>query len=132
MQPYINGWIGTLAVTANGGKYRPVSGSTAALGMVEGSGYDAALTFSDGGITTLTVNAIIRPPVLVTIAAPTTLVINNTTGAISGKFVSGATTLLFNGLLVPDATTADPFDAKGVGYFVAGSRSGAVALSPIP
>lgn len=120
------------AITAQGGKYRAVSGSTAALGMVEGSGYDATLTVQDGGIATQNISAIIRPPVLITVAAPTTLSINNVTGAFSGKFKSGALLLSFTGMLIPDAGTPDPFDTVGVGYFIAGTHSGSVTLAPVP
>ena len=122
--PYMDGWANSLTVDVKGGKYYPVSGSTAPLGMADGSGYDAQLTF---GLPSIAIPqwggaALIPPSGPITPPLRSRIVITNATGAISGElwapaFGSSTSTKPFVGLLIPDTSTADPFDAAGVGYY---------------
>ena len=140
------GWATTVSLTASGGKYHPVSGSGIVMGIVSGTGNNAKLAFQDGGVSAATtspnLSLRIDSPVMVTIAAPDKLTIVNSTGAFSGsfRFVTGTGSVMvpFQGLIVPDTTTPDPFDGTGEGFFLLPGAasvvtgSGMVSLSAGP
>ncbi len=152
---YAFGWQSPFNLSVTGGRYRPVSGSTSALGLTEDTGYGARFAFKGAGL-------ILYPPLPLTILPPLqtasfssfngvkpieTLKISNSTGALSGQFgiyYHPAVPVVFSGLLVPDPTTTDPFDTNGVGYFMLepntskpnntgpGAISGAIELTRAP
>lgn len=146
---YASGWEVPLALTARGGKYRPAAGATLPLDAPESSGNNARLSLQDGGIEA--VGALTNPQnfgvqiastTKVTIAAPHKIKLTNTTGVFSGSVTLGEGSLRkvipFQGLLVPDASTANAFDSEGFGYFILPSttpgvsRSGAAVLELDP
>ncbi len=142
---YASGWETPLEPVAQGGKYRPTVGATLPLDAQVATGDNAELSLQDGGIELVGSNEnpksfgvqIINSK-KVTIAAPHKLKVTSTTGAFSGTVTLGEGStrrvIPFQGLLVPDTTTANPFDSEGFGFFILQSpeptvsRSGAVFL----
>lgn len=140
---YRTGWTPVMNLTASGGRYRPVSGSTAILNVADTGVNNARMIFQDGGVEAFasnptTGNFRLSAPVLVSNALPHTLTITNATGAFRGTAKLGAKAVAFQGMIVPDASSPDPFDGRGHGYFLlpttaAGvTRSGMVIVEAIP
>jgi Calx-beta domain/Putative Ig domain len=137
---YRSGWVTPIPLLASGGKYRPAAGATLPLDAVPSSTNNARMVLQDGGIGTSPVNVSFRllSPTTLSISAPHSLKITNTSGAFTGSYTDGTglakRTVTVQGLLVPDAATPSDFDSTGYGYFIlptstAGvSRSGAVIL----
>ncbi len=145
---YQDGWESPLTLTALGGKYRPAAGATLPLDAQESASENAELVLQDGGIEAVGSNA--NPKTFgvriaslstATMTAPQKLKIVNATGAFSGSITLGEgasrKVIPIQGLLVPDASTANAFDSEGFGYFLLPSaapgvtRSGAVILSAL-
>ncbi len=139
-----DGWTPAASLTVNGGKYRPVSGTSIVMSLPASLVNNAKLTVTDGGIEAIVVpspvfNMRITAPAKVTIAAPHSVTINNATGAITASVKAGtgttARTLSVMGLIIPNTASADPFDGQGEGYFLVTppattqQRSGKVVLS---
>jgi hypothetical protein len=140
---YRTGWTPFMNLTASGGRYRPVSGITTILNLPETGVNNARMIFQDGGVEAFAANPTtasfrLRAPVLVSNVLPHTLTITNSTGAFRGTAKLGTKTVAFQGLIVPDASSPDPFDGRGHGYFLlptttAGvTRSGMVIVEAIP
>jgi hypothetical protein len=140
---YRTGWMPLMNLTASGGRYRPVSGITTILNLPETGVNNARMIFQDGGVEAFAANPTtasfrLRAPVLVSNVLPHTLTITNSTGAFRGTAKLGTKTVAFQGLIVPDASSPDPFDGRGHGYFLlptttAGvTRSGMVIVEAIP
>lgn len=130
------GWGGQIPLEAQGGKYRPVSGSGIVMNLPATVGNNATLFLQDGGLSSNQSTGLhLFSPAVVSIPAPYKLTITNSTGAFSGSFRNGAAVVPFQGVIVPSTLSADPFDGSGVGYFLtpgSGSvvtRSGKVLLS---
>ncbi|MBB5039995.1 Calx-beta domain-containing protein [Prosthecobacter dejongeii] len=145
---YQDGWESPLTLTALGGKYRLAAGATLPLDAQESSSENAELVLQDGGIEAVgssanpkTFGVRIVSLSTVTMIAPQKLKIVNATGAFSGSITLGEgasrKVIPIQGLLVPDASTANAFDSEGFGYFLLPSatpgvtRSGAVILSAL-
>ena len=144
------GWVAPITLTASGGKYRPALGGTLPLDATAIpanaiAGRNATLVLQDGGIETVgsalnpkTLPLLIKSLAVITMASPNRLSIANSTGLFTGSVTQGtgtaARTFPLQGLLVPDAATANDFDTTGYGYFhlptsVAGvSHSGAILV----
>lgn len=141
---YADGWNPVLSLTASGGRYRPVSGATIALDVPASAGNNARVHLQDGGLTPNPTDVPLRlsAPAVATLVAPSKLTITNSTGAFTGSMTVGTgaakRTLAIQGLLVPDATTQNPFDSQGHGYLLlpaTGSgvtRSGMVLIEALP
>lgn len=142
---YRAGWAAPLDLSARGGKYRPVDGATLPLDVLPGDAANASLLLQDGGLDALGANPRTFPVRLVSsiralMDKPHRLALNNARGTFGGVVTVEDTAGLrrqvkFGGLLVPDDTTANPFDTAGHGYFflrVAADevRSGMVLLEP--
>ncbi|MES2737018.1 MAG: Calx-beta domain-containing protein [Verrucomicrobiota bacterium] len=145
---YQDGWESHITLVALGGKYRPAGGATLPLDAQESASDNAELVLQDGGIEAVGGNA--NPKTFgvrivsiasATMVAPQKLKIVNATGAFSGSITLGEgasrKVIPVQGLLVPDAGTANAFDSEGFGYFLLPSaapgvtRSGAVILSAV-
>lgn len=148
-QPYKSGWSPVLALTVRGGKYRAPAGTTAALGMTEATGYEATLAFQDGGLAAASAPSslpvLLPPGKPIVIDVPHQLKMVTSTGAFSGilmgtgtphmvngQLVANGIPVAYQGLIIPDTTTPDPFDGSGEGYFLYDSLSGAVSLTAAP
>ena len=140
---YRTGWTPVMNLAASGGRYRPVSGSTAILNVADTGLNNARMIFQDGGVEAFasnptTGNFRLSAPALVSNALPHTLTITNSTGAFRGTAKLGTKAVAFQGMIVPDASSPDPFDGRGHGYFLlptttAGvTRSGMVIVEAIP
>ncbi len=132
-------WSSPLPLTVHGGKYHPASGSGIVMSLAAGNG-NATLAGQGGGLAApVSFHVTLSAPSVAYILSPSSLLINNSTGAFNGsfKYVSGHTSMLvpFLGLIVPDTTTADPFDGAGEGFFLMPgtgsvvSRSGVISLT---
>lgn len=140
---YRSGWSPVINLTAKGGKYRPAIGSTLAMNVPASATNNARVFLQDGGIEAVATNPSKVPfrlsaPAVVAIASPNTLTITNSTGAFSGSVKLGTKTFAVQGLIVPDASTPDPYDGEGNGYFLLPTsvanvtRSGLVVVEPTP
>lgn len=143
---YREGWTTPLDLQAGGGKFRPVDGSTLPLNVARGEDPNALLVVQDGGVDTFGSNPVthdveIRTARRAVLDAPHKLNINPRTGAFRGVVVLDSGTarqrIVARGLLIPDASTADPFDSVGHGFFLlpvdrTETRSGLVTLEPAP
>lgn len=132
------GWPAEIPLSVQGGKYRPVSGAAIVMNLPAAAGNNAQLKFDGGGLASqVHVSFRISSPAVVTIPAPYKLTVTNSTGAFTGSFKSGATVVPFQGIILPTTATPDPFDGKGIGYFLmpgTGSvviRSGSVSLDTV-
>jgi hypothetical protein len=141
---YASGWETPLALVAKGGKYRPTAGATLLLGA-DPAVSSLDLLFQDGGIELVDSNE--NPKRLgvqvdakkVFIGGPHKLKLTPKTGAFSGFLTLGDGSARrvapFQGVLVPDTATENPFDSDGFGFFIlqsptpSVSRSGAVFLA---
>jgi hypothetical protein len=117
--------------------------------MTEATGYDATLAFQDGGLAAASAPSslpvVLPPGKTATIEEPHRLTVVTSTGAFSGilmgtgtphmvngQLVADGIPVAYQGLIVPDTTTPDPFDGSGEGYFLYNSLSGAVSLTIAP
>ena len=124
---YKSGWPAPIPLNADGGKYRPAAGATIVMNLPAGTG-NADLILQDGGLAALTASPAttsftVAAPAVVTIAASHRLSFNIAKGTFTGSAILGVgaarKTVVLQGLLVPDSTTAaDLYDAKGHGYFL--------------
>lgn len=139
-----DGWASQLTILAQGGKYRPVSGSTIVLALTPSVGTNALLLFTGVDVDSSST----EPDVAVRILAPATvaspnvhkLKINAALGTFSGTFELNdppvKRTVPFEGRLIPDTSTPALFDGVGRGFFLmpplaGGSKlSGMVTLTP--
>lgn len=144
---YATGWASPLTLTVRGGKYRPAAGATLPMNLAPGATTNnARAILSKGGIGTLATDPLNLPfrissTTAFAIASPHKLTFKNDTGLVTGTVVIGTgaakKSLPVQALLVPDETTADPFDSRGEGFFLAPlsasqTRSGAVRMEPLP
>lgn len=155
---YAVGWSPPLVLQASGGVYTvPFSGAIVMNLPATTPGINnARLDFDGGGVGTSPGDSATDPDIDVRITSPAKvsaiapnpnavqLSITVSTGAFRGAFTltDGAIKrrVTFQGLVVPDLSTFDPFDAKGHGWFLlpglpgssaSAKRSGAVMLSPL-
>lgn len=131
---YRGGWSPVLGLTAKGGKYRPVSGSTIAMNVSASASSNARIFLQDGGIEVVATNPTTVPfgvsaPAVIRIASPNALSITNSSGAFSGSVRLGAKTVSVQGLIVPETSTSDPFDGAGHGYFLLPTATSGVTRS---
>jgi len=143
---YPAGWTPPLNLAAAGGRYRPVAGATLPLDALSGVLPNAELTLQDGsigqfGTNPQTFDATIQSNGSVTLASSQRVSLTNSSGALRGSITLGAgtnrKTFALSGLLIPDSSTENPFDAVGHGYFLLPDangvvKSGLVLLEPAP
>jgi hypothetical protein len=120
---YAAGWPVPISMTVTGGRYRPVSGATLVFDAPVSAQFQMELLLANGNISAIGADPRVKgfflsAPARVLISAPDKLSINPATGAITGTVVFGRDKLTLSGLVIPDATTATPFDGKGLGFFV--------------
>lgn len=124
---YATGWAPEQDLTVRGGKYRPAVGATLPMNAAVSAGNNARIVLQDGGIEALganptTIQFRIASATSLVVPAPHKLTLKNDTGLLTGSITlgSGAARKSFNiqALLVPDETTADPFDSAAQGYFI--------------
>lgn len=132
-----DGWASQLTILAQGGKYRPVSGSTIVLALPASAGTNALLLFTGVDVD----SSATEPDVAVRILAPAAvaapnlhkLKINAAQGTFSGTIVLNdpqvKRTIPFEGRLVPDTSTPALFDGVGKGFFLAMPLAGGSKLS---
>ena len=133
------GWANEISLTAKGGKYRAVSGSTIIMDLPENPGNNGEIILQDGEISpAIHVPFQVSAPALVSIATGSKLTFTNSNGVFTGSYNYGGLIIPFQGMVVPDPTTLNLFDATGVGYFLTPGtdsvviRSGMVLLSAVP
>lgn len=144
---YAAGWTNPLTLTVRGGKYRPAAGATMPMNLPPGATTNnARAVLTKGGLGALATDPLSLPlriysATAFSIASPHKLTFKNDTGLVTGTVVLGTgaakKSLTVQALLVPDETTADPFDSRGEGFFLAPlsttqTRSGAVRMEPLP
>jgi len=139
-----DGWAAPITLTAEGGKYRPVSGSTIILALPATVGTNAQLLFSgadvDASATEPDVSVRILAPAKVALPNIHKLKIDTVKGTFSGTIIlqeaSGKRTAAFEGRLIPNASTPAVFDGTGTGFFLltpltgGPKASGMVSLTP--
>ncbi|MES2594812.1 MAG: Calx-beta domain-containing protein [Verrucomicrobiota bacterium] len=142
---YATGWNFAQSLAVRGGKYRPAVGATLPMNATASTGNNARIVLQDGGIEALGANPTnilfrIASATSLAVPAPHKLTLKNDTGLLTGSITLGTgvakKTFNIQALLVPDATTPDPFDSTAEGYFilpVSGtvSRAGMVGIEPI-
>ncbi|GEP44108.1 Calx-beta domain-containing protein [Brevifollis gellanilyticus] len=141
---YATGWTADQALVVRGGKYRPAVGATLPMNATASTGNNARIVLQDGGIEALGANPTIQFRIAsatsLIVPAPHKLTLKNDTGLLTGSITlgTGAAKKSFNiqALLVPDATTPDPFDTTAEGYFILPvsstvSRAGMVGIEPL-
>jgi len=138
-----SGWTPAINLTASGGRYRPVSGSTIVMNVPARVINNARLVFQDGGIEVVATNPTnvafrLTANATTIIGTPNSLAITNSSGAFKGKAKLGTKTVDYQGIIVPNASTPDPFDGTGHGYFLLPTavpgvtRSGLVVMEKSP
>lgn len=128
-QVYPTGWASELLLSAEGGKYRAPAGTTAAIGLTSLTGYEVRIDFV-GDTASAGSDGVLLPSGLITMALPTRLNINSSTGALNGTLTLGAVSnVAYRGLIIPDTSTPDPYDGDGTGWFIAQGTSGLVTLA---
>ncbi len=139
-----DGWSAPITLIAEGGRYRPVAGSTIVLNLPASAGTNAQLTFSGADVDA----SASEPDIALRILAPATvaqpnihkLKINVAKGTFSGTIVLqeavGKRSASFEGRLIPNVTTPAVFDGVGKGFFLltpltgGPKASGMVSLTP--
>lgn len=144
---YRDGWTGAIPLQARGGKYRAPAGATLPLDALPSAADNARLVLQDGGIDFFGPNPLeIGLRILEfgkwSVPKPLRITVNPRTGALGGRLPLGAgataRTAILRGLLIPDETTPNPFDATGQGFFILPtqtpkeSRSGLLLLERVP
>jgi hypothetical protein len=129
---YPQGWTPDLSLSINGGKYHAVVGSSVFLNANAVVANNAELALSDGGVSTTSVDFNLGAPAKVRILAPYALKIDAKTGLVTGSLRGNNSTLTMRGIMVPDPSSAHPFDGLVKGFVINGTRSGALEVRKKP
>ncbi len=133
---YRSGWNPALVLAVNGGRYRPVSGSTSLLDAPPSANLNVTLTLSKAGLSPdpSTWDFYLLGTRNFGLSAPDAVTINNSTGAVIGSVGLDSQIVVFSGLIVPLTGTASAFDGKVQGWFArptgaqGATRSGSVSI----
>ncbi|MBL9118248.1 MAG: putative Ig domain-containing protein [Verrucomicrobiaceae bacterium] len=129
---YAGGWSPQLVLSASGGRYRAVAGSTLFLGATPAGSGNADLTLSGAGIASTVLDVSIAISPVMRVSRPNNVTTSLSKGLVSGNAITGGESLAFRGIMVPKTGSLSIFDGTVSGFFVRQGRTGQLEIKPKP